>query len=130
MGDGSGPLQVEFKNCSLHNNSIIINLRLKLRFYSFCSVPVNETAMLIIGGYSQEGPLSSVELLDIKSGRRMRFLSGNVLLLTQFFSLTYLGRWEKLPDLPQPRYGHACLLMELAGQEGVLVIIIYIIYYL
>ena len=79
--------------------------------------------MLIIGGYSQEGPLSSVELLDIKSGRRMRFLSGNVLLLTQFFSLTYLGRWEKLPDLPQPRYGHACLLMELAGQEGVLVII-------
>jgi len=66
--------------------------------YSFCSVPVNETAMLIIGGYSQEGPLSSVELLDIKS-----------------------GRWEKLPDLPQPRYGHACLLMELAGQEGVLV---------
>jgi len=66
--------------------------------YSFCSVPVNETAMLIIGGYSQEGPLSSVELLDIKS-----------------------GRWERLPDLPQPRYGHACLLMELAGQEGVLV---------
>ena len=54
--------------------------------------------MLIIGGYSQNGPLSSVELLDIKS-----------------------GRWEKLPDLPQPRYGHACLLMELAGKEGVLV---------
>lgn len=66
--------------------------------YSFCSVPVNDTAMLIIGGYSKNGPLSSVELLDIKS-----------------------GRWEKLPDLPQPRYGHACLLMELAGQEGVLV---------
>ena len=66
--------------------------------YSFCSVPVNDTAMLIIGGYSQDGPLSSVELLDIKS-----------------------GRWEKLPDLPQPRYGHACLLMELAGQEGVMV---------
>jgi len=38
--------------------------------YSFCSVPVNETAMLIIGGYSQEGPLSSVELLDIKSDGR------------------------------------------------------------
>ena len=54
--------------------------------------------MLIIGGYSKNGPLSSVELLDIKS-----------------------GRWEKLPDLPQPRYGHACLLMELAGKEGVLV---------
>ena len=54
--------------------------------------------MLIIGGYSQNGPLSSVELLDIKS-----------------------GRWEKLPNLPQPRYGHACLLMELAGKEGVLV---------
>ena len=54
--------------------------------------------MLIIGGYSQNGPLSSVELLDIKS-----------------------GRWEELPDLPNPRYGHACLLMELAGKEGVLV---------
>ena len=78
MGDGSGPLQVVFKNCSLmghgclRNNSIIINLKLKHRFYSFCSVPVNETAMLIIGGYSQEGPLSSVELLDIKSGRRKK----------------------------------------------------------
>ena len=68
MGDGSGPLQVGFKNCSLISASAIIDLKLKHRFYSFCSVPVNETAMLIIGGYSQEGPLSSVELLDIKSG--------------------------------------------------------------
>ena len=66
--------------------------------YSFCAVPVNETAILIIGGYNQNGPLASVELLDIKS-----------------------GRWETLDDLPQPRYGHACLLMELAGQEGILV---------
>ena len=31
------------------------------------------------------------------------------------------GRWEKLSDLPKARYGHACLLMELHGQEGVLV---------
>ena len=66
--------------------------------YSFCAVSVNESAILIIGGYNQNGPLASVELLDIKS-----------------------GRWEKLDDLPQPRYGHACLLMELAGQEGILV---------
>ena len=65
---------------------------------SFCAVPVNSTALLIIGGYSQEGALSSVELLDIKT-----------------------GRWEKLQDLPQPRYGHSCLLMELAGSEGILV---------
>ena len=76
MGDGSGPLQVEFKNCRLMGASAIIQLHiinLKHRFYSFCSVPVNETAMLIIGGYSQEGPLPSVELLDIKSGRRKKF---------------------------------------------------------
>jgi len=66
--------------------------------YSFCAVPVNSTALLIIGGYSQEGALASVELLDIKT-----------------------GRWEKLQDLPQPRYGHSCLLMELAGSEGILV---------
>ena len=66
--------------------------------FSFCAVPVNSTALLIIGGYSQDGALASVELLDIKS-----------------------GRWEKLEDLPQPRYGHSCLLMELAGTEGILV---------
>jgi hypothetical protein len=61
-------------------------------------VPVNDSALLIIGGYSKNGALDSVELLDIES-----------------------GRWERLPDLPRPRYGHACLLMELRGQEGILV---------
>lgn len=66
--------------------------------FSFCAAPINSTAILIIGGYSQNGPLSSVELLD-----------------------TVSGKWEKLEDLPQPRYGHACLLMELAGSQGVLV---------
>ena len=66
--------------------------------YSFCAAPINDTALLLIGGYSQSEALSTVELLDIKT-----------------------GRWEKLADLPQPRYGHSCLLMELAGQQGVLV---------
>lgn len=66
--------------------------------YSFCAVPVNQTAILIIGGYSDSGPLASMELLDVES-----------------------GKWEKLPNLPQPRYGHACLFMELAGREGILV---------
>ena len=69
-----------------------------LNIFSFCAVPVNSTALLIIGGYSQDGALASVELLDIKT-----------------------GRWEKLEDLSQPRYGHSCLLMELAGSEGILV---------
>ena len=59
---------------------------------------MNSTAILIIGGYNKAGALSSVELLDTKS-----------------------GTWEKLTDLPQPRYGHSCLLMELAGKEGILV---------
>lgn len=66
--------------------------------YSFCAVPVNQTAILIIGGYSDSGALASMELLDVES-----------------------GKWEKLTDLPQPRYGHACLFMELAGREGILV---------
>jgi hypothetical protein len=59
---------------------------------------VNATALLVIGGYSKRGALSSVEALD-----------------------TATGRWERMPDLPRPRYGHSCLLMEWAGREGVLV---------
>ena len=59
---------------------------------------MNDTALLVIGGYSNGGALDSVELLDIES-----------------------GRWDKLADLPKARYGHACLLMELQGQEGILV---------
>ena len=49
--------------------------------FSFCAVPVNKTAMLIIGGYSQNGALDSVELLDTES-----------------------GRWEHLERLPHPRW--------------------------
>ena len=48
--------------------------------FSFCAVPVNKTAMLIIGGYSQKGALDSVELLD-----------------------TETGRWEYVESLPRPR---------------------------
>ena len=66
--------------------------------FSFCSVPLNATAMVIIGGYSAKGAVSSVNVLD-----------------------TATGRWEKLPDLPKARYGHACLLMEWKGVDGVLV---------
>lgn len=66
--------------------------------YSFCAVPVNSTALLVVGGYSRLGALASVELLDIVT-----------------------GRWETLEDLPKPRYGHSCLHMELAGAEGILV---------
>ena len=65
---------------------------------SFCAVPVNQTALLIVGGYSQHGALDSVQLLDIES-----------------------GRWETMPNLPRPRYGHSCLMMELGGKEGILV---------
>ncbi len=31
--------------------------------YSFCAVPKNSTAIVIIGGYSDKGPLASVEVL-------------------------------------------------------------------
>ena len=61
-------------------------------------MPVNQTALLIIGGYSNNGALSSVELLD-----------------------TVSGRWETYPDLPRARYGHSCLMMEWVGKEGILV---------
>ncbi len=67
--------------------------------FSFCAAPVNSSAIVIIGGYSKgEGALASVELLDIES-----------------------GRWETMADLPKARFGHACLYMELAGAEGILV---------
>ena len=33
----------------------------------------------------------------------------------------FVSRWDRLADLPSARYGHACLLMEWAGTEGVLV---------
>lgn len=46
----------------------------------------------------REGMLFQVELLDITT-----------------------NRWEKMPDLPKPRYGHSCLMMELAGRAGILV---------
>jgi len=60
-------------------------------------VPVNDTALLIIGGYSSKGALSSVEMLD-----------------------TQTGRWDRLADLPKARYGHACLMMELHGQVTII----------
>ena len=37
--------------------------------FSFCAVPFNSTALLVIGGYSEEGALASVELLDTVTGR-------------------------------------------------------------
>ena len=56
--------------------------RMQLIFsFSFCAVPLNETAILLVGGYrSGEGALSSVQLLD-----------------------TQTGRWENIQDLPSPR---------------------------
>ena len=71
---------------------------MKLGRFSFCSVPLNETALLVIGGYSGKEAVTNVDVLD-----------------------TATGRWDRLADLPSARYGHACLLMEWAGAEGVLV---------
>ena len=34
---------------------------------------------------------------------------------------TATGKWSQLSDLPSPRYGHSCLLMQLKGREGILV---------
>lgn len=59
---------------------------------------MNQTALLVVGGYTKGGAIASVELLD-----------------------TETGRWQKMADLPKKRYGHSCLLMELQGRDGVLV---------
>ena len=65
--------------------------------FSFCAVPLNTTAVMVLGGWGSEGPLSEVTILDMET-----------------------GQWRPGPDMTTPRYGHTCLLTELAGRLGVL----------
>lgn len=51
-----------------------------------CSVALNSTAIIITGGYSQDGQLSATWLLD----------------LTDY-------SWTRLRDMPGPRYTHGCM---------------------
>jgi len=66
---------------------------------SFCATPINDTALMVLGGWGEDDtPLDSVKILDIQS-----------------------GMWEDGPSLPSPRYGHTCLLTEVAGTQGIMV---------
>ena len=44
---------------------------MKLGRFSFCSVPLNETALLVIGGYSGKEAVTNVDVLDTVTGRRV-----------------------------------------------------------
>ena len=34
--------------------------------FSFCATPVNETALMVLGGWGEEGALDSVQVVDHK----------------------------------------------------------------
>ena len=53
---------------------------------------------MVLGGWGTEGPLDSVQILDLDT-----------------------GVWSDGPPLPKPRYGHTCLMTEVAGTTGVMV---------
>ena len=59
---------------------------------------MNSTALMVLGGWGEDGPLDSVQILDMET-----------------------GSWSQGPSLPKPRYGHTCLLTEVAGSMGVMV---------
>lgn len=61
-------------------------------------MPINRTALVVVGGYTENGATDSVEVLDLQSRRS-----------------------ESGTPLPRARYGHSCLLMEWQGRDGVLV---------
>ena len=59
---------------------------------------VNSSALLVIGGWSEDGPMASVEMLDLDT-----------------------GKWRSLTAMASPRYGHACLHTEVGGRDGIMV---------
>ncbi len=90
-------------------------------FFSFCAVPYNHTALLVVGGYTKKGAIASVELLDTKTGRWEKLQVRNPLLKSCPQQCWWVPPSWPSQDLPKPRYGHSCLMMELAGRPGVLV---------
>ena len=59
---------------------------------------VNSSSLVVVGGWDGENALTSVEILNLET-----------------------GRWETGPSLPEPSYGHACLRTEVGGIEGIMV---------
>jgi len=96
QSDPTGALEVfdnEKEEWTLRND-----LRLLEPRHSFCAVPVNSSTIMVLGGWGGQGPLQSTELINMDTGEHV------------------MGK-----DLPEPSYGHACLVTEINGQLGVLV---------
>jgi len=90
--------QVEVYNVKEDSWELRDDLSMEYGRFSFCAVPVNESSLMVLGGWGKEGPLDSVQILDMDT-----------------------GTWRQGPSLPKPRYGHTCLLTEVAGSQGVMV---------
>ena len=127
--------------------------------FSFCATPVNETALMVLGGWGEKGALDSVQV-GYHGIVIMFSLSHTVPLQCSLGHLHFVqildlksGRWEDGPSLPSPRcrrliiilssilstpprtpppksnksnrqtsrYGHTCLLTEVAGTRGIMV---------
>jgi len=96
--DGLITNQVELYNSTDDSWELREDLTMKQGRFSFCAVPVNESSLMVLGGWGKEGPLDSVQILDLNT-----------------------GTWSEGPSLPKARYGHTCLMTEVAGSTGVMV---------
>ena len=101
QGRGEGGLvtsQVEIYHTNNDTWTLRPDLALPEGRFSFCAVALNSSSVMVLGGWGSDGPLSQVSVLDLQT-----------------------GSWVPGPELSTPRYGHTCLLTELAGRQGVLV---------
>ena len=77
--------------------------------FSFCATPVNETALMVLGGWGEKGALDSVQV-GYHGIVIMFSLSHTVPLQCSLGHLHFVqildlksGRWEDGPSLPSPR---------------------------
>jgi len=99
--DGDGGLtssQVEMYDPLEDTWTVRDDLALEEGRFSFCAVPINSSSLMVLGGWGESGPLTSVKILN-----------------------TETGEWTNGVDLLRPRYGHTCLMTELGGRHGVMV---------
>ena len=99
--DGDGGVtssQVEIYNPDNDTWTLREDMAMDQGRFSFCAVPVNSSSLMVLGGWGDDGPLSSVSVLNIDT-----------------------GEWSSGPDMTRPRYGHTCLMTEMGGRPGVMV---------
>lgn len=90
--------EVEVYDPALDTWTVREELSMKGATQSSCVTPVNETALMVLGGWAENGATDSVQVLDLVS-----------------------GDWREGAPLPTPRYGHTCLLTEVQGTPGIMV---------